>query len=128
MRFSGPVTVFQERVLPERATPAGYAALIDAYGLKVPIPRTLSATGAHHRVRQDDSIWRILTPRHRPPDTLAGHITFALKYEGLDLAVLKRLFEAVGPREIESVVRSKPTGTYARRTWFLYEWLLGSRL
>jgi hypothetical protein len=42
--------------------------------------------------------------------------------------VLKRLFEAVGPREIESVVRSKPTGTYARRTWFLYEWLLGSRL
>ena len=42
--------------------------------------------------------------------------------------MLKRLFEAVGPREIESVVRSKPTGTYARRTWFLYEWLLGSRL
>ena len=30
-RFSGQVTVFQERRLPERATPAGYAALIDAY-------------------------------------------------------------------------------------------------
>jgi hypothetical protein len=128
IRFSGPVTVFQERVLPERATPAGYAALIDAYHLKVPVPRTLSATGEHHRVREDDSGWRILTPRHRPPDTLEGHITFALKYEGLDLAVLKRLFAAVGPREIESVVRNKPTGTYARRTWFLYEWLLGSRL
>jgi hypothetical protein len=71
---------------------------------------------------------RILTPHHRPPDTLEGHITFALKYEGLDLAVLKRLFAAVGPREIESVVRNKPTGTYARRTWYLYEWLLGWRL
>ena len=28
-RFSGPVTVFQERRIPERATPAGYAALTD---------------------------------------------------------------------------------------------------
>jgi hypothetical protein len=32
-RFSGPVTIFHERVLPEKATPAGYAALVDAYGV-----------------------------------------------------------------------------------------------
>ena len=48
--FSGPVTVFHERALPERGTPAGYAALIDRYGLAVPLPRTLSAIGEHHRV------------------------------------------------------------------------------
>ena len=42
-RFSGPVAVFQGRRLPERATPAGYSALIDAYDLSVPLPRTLSA-------------------------------------------------------------------------------------
>jgi len=127
IHFSGPVTVFQERVLPERATPAGYAALIDAYHLKVPLPRTLSATGEHHRIR-NESGWRILTPRHKPVATLEGHLTFALKYEGLDLAVLKRLFAAVGPRQIEAVVQSKPTGAYARRIWFLYEWLLGKQL
>jgi hypothetical protein len=39
-RFSGPVIVFQEKRLPETATPAGYSALIDAYGLAVPLPRT----------------------------------------------------------------------------------------
>lgn len=127
IRFSGPVTVFQERVLPERATPAGYAALIDAYRLKTPLPRTLSATGEHHRIRHESG-WRILTPRHKPRATLEGHITFALKYEGLDLAVLKRLFATVGPRDVARVVRSKPTGTYARRIWFLYEWLLGEQL
>jgi hypothetical protein len=54
---------------------------------------------------------------------LEGHLTFALKYEGLDLAVLKRLFLTVQPAEIESIVRAKLTGSYARRTWFLYEWL-----
>ena len=54
--------------------------------------------------------------------------TFALKYEGLDLAVLKRLFTAIGPTPLVELVKSKPTGTYARRLWFLYEWLTGVRL
>ena len=126
-RFSGPVAVFQERRLPEKATPAGYSALIDAYDLSVPLPRTLSAIGERHRVIEEGG-WRILTPRHAPHPTLEGHLTFALKYEGLDLAVLKRLFLTTGPTEIEALVRAKPTGSYARRIWFLYEWLIGNRL
>ena len=64
----------------------------------------------------------------RPTPTLEGHLTFALKYEGLDLAVLKRLFLAVGPPTIETLVRAQPTGRYARRIWFLYEWLTGHAL
>jgi hypothetical protein len=123
-RFSGPITVFHERALPERATPAGYSAIIDAYGLTVPLPCKLSATGEHHRTRNEAG-WRILTPRHAPSPDLEGHLTFALKYEGLDLAVLKRLFAAVPPAEIEAIVRAKPTGSYSRRIWFLYEWLIG---
>jgi hypothetical protein len=126
-RFSGPVTVFRERALPERATPAGYAALIDAFKLRVPLPRTLSAVGEHHRIRNEAG-WRILTRRHAPSADLEGHLTFALKYEGLDLAVLKRLFAATIPAPIEAIVRAKPTGSYARRIWFLYEWLTGRRL
>ncbi len=125
--FSGSVTVFHERRLPVKATPAGYAALIEAYGLAVPLPRTLSATGQHHKVIEEAG-WRITTPRHAPNASLEGHLTFALKYEGLDLAVLKRLFEAVSPGDIEALVRAKPTGSYARRCWFLYEWLTGTPL
>ncbi len=125
--FSGPVTVFHERRLPVRAPPAGYAALIEAYGLAVPLPRTLSATGQHQKVIEE-ARWRITTPRHAPNASLEGHLTFALKYEGLDLAVLKRLFEAVRPGDIEALVRAKPTGSYTRRFWFLYEWLIGRRL
>ncbi len=126
-RFSGPVTVFQDKRLPEKATPVGYGALIDACGLSVPLPRTLYATGERHRVVEKGG-WRILTPRHAPHPTLEGHLTFALKYEGLDLAVLKRLFLTVGAAAIEALVRETPTGTYARRLWFLYEWLTGEQL
>ena len=125
--FPPPVKVLLERRLPERATPAGYGALIAAYGLAVPLPRTLHATGAHHRIVDADG-WRILTPRHAPKPTLAGHLTFALKHEGLDLAVLKRLFLALGDEPMEVLVRTTPTGAYARRLWFLYEWLTGRRL
>lgn len=125
--FPGAVTVLRERPLPEKATPAGYAALIDALGLRVPLPRTLSAIGEHHRLRTESG-WRLLTPRHAPAPTLEGHLTFALKYEGLDLAILKRLFAGIGPKPVEALVRGKPTGSYARRLWFLYEWLLCERL
>ena len=113
--------------MPKRATPAGYAALIDAYGLAVPLPRLLFATGERHRVIEEEG-WRILTPRHAPDATLAGHLTFALKYEGLDLAILKRLYLAVEAAAIEAIVQATPTGSYARRIWFMYEWLTGLRL
>ena len=127
IRFSGPVNVYHRRRLPEPAIPAGYGALIDAFGLHVPVPIKLAATGERHRVT-DASGWLIMTPRHRPEASLRGHLTFALKYEGLDLAVLKRLFLTTGPEPVAKWVRDEPTGSYARRIWFLYEWLTGTRL
>ncbi len=125
--FSGSLTIFREIRLPESGVPAGYAALIDAYGLEVPLPRSFSAIAQRHKVTEQDG-WRMFTPRHAPSADLEGHLTFALKWEGIDLAVLNRLFAVVDVAEVESIVRSKPTGSYSRRIWFLYEWLTGNRL
>jgi hypothetical protein len=127
IRFSGPVTVFQEQRLPEPATPAGYAALIDAFALEVPTPATLCAIGVRHRMIERDG-WKLYTPRHKPAATLEGHLTFALKYEGVDLAILNRLFRTIGPKPIVAMVKATPTGLYARRVWFFYEWLTGEEL
>jgi hypothetical protein len=126
-RFSESVTVFHDRWLPEEAQPAGYAALMSAYGLAVPVPLTLAAIGQRHKIYEANG-WRIYTPRHRPHGDLAGHLTFALRYEGLDLCVLKALFRQTGPGPIAAIVRAEPTGGYARRAWFLYEWLVQERL
>jgi len=119
--------VFRGLHLPEAATPVGYAALIEAYDLQVPLPRSLFAIGAHHRVVETQR-WTLLTPRHAPAATLEGHLTFALKNEGVDLAVLKRLFSQVDATAIEDIVRRTPTGGYARRIWFFYEWLTAQTL
>lgn len=127
LSFAGNILNFHGRLLPEFGKPAGYAALIDAFGLEVPLPIRLSAIGASHRVFESGQ-WRFFTPRHEPEASIAGHLIFALKYEGLDLAVLRRLFIATGPDPIAALVREKPTSSYARRLWFLYEWLLEERL
>ena len=124
---SDPVSVFRDRRLPVTATLAGYAALIGAYDLRVPLPRNLSAIGERHRFMEKDG-WRIYSPRYTPNASLEGHLTFALKHEGLDLAVLKSLFAATGPAPLTDLVKARPTGAYARRAWFLYEWLTGAQL
>jgi hypothetical protein len=70
----------------------------------------------------------VLTTRHTPEDTLAGHLIFALKWEGVQLGVLAALFRATGPDPIRVLVEATTTGAYARRIWFLYEWLTGAPL
>jgi hypothetical protein len=44
-----------------------------------------------------------------PEDTLAGHLAFALRYEGVELALLHALFTQTGGTEIETWVRREPT-------------------
>jgi len=114
-------------MLPEQATPAGYAALVERFELAVPLPPLLTAIAERHHPAPNLS-WNLLTPRHRPANTLEGQIVFALKWEGLDLGILTALFKVIGPHEITEIVRATPTGSFARRIWFLYEWLTGREL
>lgn len=107
--------------------PAGYAALVEKYKLAVP-PLNRRTIIADRHIRASTDEWQALTPRHRPADTLAGQLTFALKWEGVELGILAGLFKAVKPEEIAHVIAATPTGAYARRLWFLYEWLTGDKL
>lgn len=116
----------QERP-PPNSRPAGYAALIDSYGLRVPLPDELIAIGERHSFRQAGR-WRVLTPRYQPADQVVAHLEFALRHQGVDLGVLNALFNIMRADELANWVRREPTGQYSRRVWFLYEWLTGRRL
>ncbi len=121
-------TIFRSFSIPEKGSfLAGYAELIAAHGLKVPLPDTLCIIGTKHK-KYVDGRWNVFTPRHRPEDTLYGHLTFALKYEAIDLGLLNALFQVVSATDIASMVRSEPTGIYSRKIWFLWEWLREKRL
>ena len=122
------MNLFHANILPEvHAKPVGYIALISKYNLRIPPPDSICAIGEKHKKYEKDQ-WQVFTPRHEPEDTLYGHLTFALKHEGIDLAVLKALYDRTDPAEIVKIVQTEPTGAYSRRIWFLYEWLLNEKL
>lgn len=122
-----PLKTWRERFLPEPGWPAGYASLIDAFDLLVPAPPQPAMVAERHNPA-DDAEWQVFSRRLKPDDTLEAQLEFALKYEGLSLATLKALYRAVGADAVASYVREKPNGKYARRVWFLYEWLTGDEL
>jgi len=116
---------------PPTPRPAGYSALIERYGLDV-MPnwhRSLVATSGNHRIDSTEGIVAEIYPaKYWPGDTLGDHLEFALKYDGTNLAILASLFKLVKPAEFLAYVNSRPTGKYARRLWFLYEFLTGTHL
>ncbi len=125
--FSHLITVFHGKKVPEEGYLVGYGSLIEFYDLPVPLPDRLALISKKHKRYETDE-WIVLTPRYMPEASLMSTLTFALKYEGIDLAVLHKLFEKIGPEEITALVSSEPTGQYSRKIWFLYEWLMDSRI
>ncbi len=105
---------------------AGYAALIEQYDLDV-IPnwhKSWVATRGIHRIDSSESVIEEVYPsKYWPGDTLGDHLEFALKYDGTNLAILIVLFQKIAEKDLLVHVQSKPTGKYARRLWFLYEFL-----
>ncbi len=97
------------------------------YDLKVPTPETLSVIAPKHK-KYSKNGWSVFTSRHIPEDSIYGHLTFALKYEGIDLALLNALFKKIDEQQIIDLVKKEPTGRYSRRIWFFYEWLTGKIL
>jgi len=73
-------------------------------------------------------IEEVYPPKYWPGNTLGDHLEFALKYDGTNLAILASLFREVAAEDFLVYVRSKPIGKYARRLWFLYEFLTGTSL
>lgn len=129
--FSRKLTSFHGRNLPERGYLVGYSALIqlieEQFSVVLPLPDLLAmATDKHQRYDQDS--WKVFTIRHKPNDDLKSHLVFALKYEAIDLYILKIFFEVAGKDVVLKMLKEEPTSQYTRRAWFLYEWLLNEKL
>lgn len=111
--------------------PVGYDALIARYGLQV-IPHwhhSAISPSSIHRMRKDGpNVFEVYAKVLAPEDSLGGQLEFSLKYDGVSLEILAALFAQVEPEEVAAYIRSKPTGKYTRRVWYLYELLTGRQL
>lgn len=125
--ISDKVTVFRGKILPEEGYLVGYGAIISSFNLLIPIPNQLSLISLKDRKYKTEE-WQVFTPRYKPEDTLYKQLVFALKYEGINLLILKKLFEKLANDEISQLVQIEPLSQYSRKIWFLYEWLFGRQL
>lgn len=112
------------------ATDLGLRWISATLGVKPVQPFAVeSDIGTNRRTVISDSVRQETYPHSfQPAASIAEHLKFALKYEVLHLEFLARVFKAAGPGPFEEWIRHEPSGTYARRIGFLYEWLTGLRL
>jgi len=126
-RFSLQLSVFHGRTVPEDGVIVGYGAIIEAYKLAVPIPVKLTFISTKKRQFENNE-WKVFPSRYLPEENLYKQITFALKYEGVDLLIFKKLFELLKKTELEGMIQQEMQGQFSRRIWFLYEWLMETKL
>ncbi|SHE99695.1 Fic/DOC family protein [Psychroflexus salarius] len=126
-QYSFSIHNFHGRQAPEPGLLVGYAAIIEAHQLQVPLPQKLALISKKNR-RYSTSAWQVLTPRHTPEDNLYKQLVFALKYEGINLLLIKTLFTHIDKDHITNMITSEALGQYSRKLWFLYEWLLNEQL
>lgn len=121
--------IFAEHLLPPGTALAGMAALVNTFEIAAPVRRPTVVSGQHVKGGiKTDRPWQIFDKRYEPGETIADHLTFALRHEDLDLLVLKRIFLALPEAAVTDFVRSTPAGVPNRRAWFLYEFLTGRTL
>lgn len=125
--ISRRITHFHGRKAPEEGTLVGYGAIIESYNLQLPLPAVLTIISDKKRQYKEKE-WQVFTSRHLPDDSLYAHLVFALKYEGINLLVLKKLFEKIAKAEAEKLFQIEPLSQYSRKLWFLYEWLLDEKI
>ncbi len=115
----------------KQARPAGYSELAARFAVTV-IPNWHESVVVKETTRRvqviDGRVRESYPVRYWPGDSFGDHLEFALKYDGVNLEILAPVFAAAPKQEMTTYVQSKPMGKYARRAWYLYELLTGSRL
>src|SRR6202171_2869140 len=121
--------MFSDSIPKSSAQPIGLHWLIEELGLDVVVPAVRSETvrGARKTRIANGAILERYPLSYAPKD-LFGHLRFAMRYEPIDLNTLAALFEKIDRKEFERWINSEPVGKYARRAWYLYEFLTGELL
>lgn len=101
-------------------TKIGYAWLIERYALKTRPLAHSSFIGPKmlFRERADGTVEEHYIRSYETGDRALEHLVFALKYDGLDLDIFRKVFQCISPREIADFVAETPSGRFARQIGF----------
>lgn len=74
------------------------------------------------------TVRKIIPGSWKVVDSPYEQMILAIKHQGIRLHYFAAVFKVVDKEELASFIKSKPTSTYNRVIWYLYEWLTGERL
>lgn len=85
--------------------------------------------GSRPKVVPGDGVeWEYFPKSYAPVPHPIAHVEFALKYDHLHFGLLKEVFQRMPTEEVVAWVGMQPTGKWARRVGYLYEFLTGKDL
>lgn len=121
--------LFQGSAVPSGTSLAGLSALVHAFNVPAPVraPSCISQQNIKGHIRHERG-WTIYSKRYELEPTVQAHLNFAMRYETIDLLVLKRVFLSLPAEAIAQYVLSAPTSALTRRACYLYELLTGNTL
>lgn len=111
----------------------GYQALIEQLCLRVlPHYRQSWVTeqgrgGMEEKYGREIHIYPKTYALDNPSDLLAN-LEFALKHEGMNLEIIRALFQHLQTAQLVEYIQKQPTSIYSRKIWFLYEFLTEEKL
>lgn len=109
-------------------SPVGYSQLIELLGLSA-LP--LKCPAIVRPVTRIEKIGHVLAvPQNLAPAAkdLLGNTLFALKHEGINLAVLAQALPAIPATQLEQACLESPNGIYLRKACYLWESFTGQEL
>lgn len=119
--------------VPSGSKPLGYRALVEFFELGPLYHYRWSYTSSHwkkceHYYNDQNIVLHLYPQSSKAAENVFDHFEFALKYEGVNLQILKQSLLKLNPTELEKYVQSQSTGKYARILWYLYENFAGKKL
>lgn len=107
----------------------GNAWLKDYFGLVITPLGKECRLGSRPKVVPGDGVeWEYFPKSYAPGSHPLAHVEFALKYDHLHFQLLWEVFRRLPKQDVAAWVGSQPTGKWARRVGYLYEFLTGNDL
>ena len=112
--------------VPLEAEPLGYKKLVSLFALGAVTHFRWSYASLKWEKREvhfnDQNMSLYIYPcSYRLSDDVFEHLEFALKHEGVNLYILKKVLESLSFGDLLKHISKKQTGKYARILWYLYE-------
>jgi hypothetical protein len=113
--------------------PVGYQAITEKLSLQT-LPHYRGSYIARHgrgkTLFENGREIHIYPKSYALPDEndLLANLEFALKYDGINLEIIAAFFRNTKKNHVLRYIQNQPTGIYARKIWYLYEFLMDDQL